>query len=375
MPTEIRKLLPKRVDFYIGAEIFRSFWGGLAFLLGLIIMFQVLRLSDFFVTHGVFDLTAPKVLSLIALGFLPYILPIAILTAVIGTFARLSSESELIAMKSCGISIGRASAGVAALGIFTLFFSLLLSTYLLPLAETELRATYNKIDNSRVIKAIEEGRFTPGFFDLLIFVDKKDPQSGKLKKVFIFDEREENHPVAVLAQEATLKSVRNPSENGSSGVLKLYKGHIHQVPEAGQQHRRISFGEYRLFLNLEGGSEELRQRPRMLNSFDLAKEVRLADRSSKHYRNLSTELWSRLSGALAAPILTLLGIGLGTTRRRGSRANAILLSLLVFITYWGVQSFGIHLIQEAIIPAWIALNIPNLLSGLAAAFFMRRAAW
>jgi len=371
----LRYWWPNHTDHYLLKEVVAGLIGGLAFLISLVMMFQVLRLSEYLISHQAFDLTGLEILFLIVTGFLPYLLPVALLVSVLSTFARLSGESELVAMKASGMSIFRISLPLFGVGILSSIISLILSTYLLPLAETQLRTMYNKLGNTRVVSAIEEGRFTPGFFDLLIFVDHKDSTNGRMKRVFIFDERDEKHPVAVLAQEAALNPVQTESESGSAGILRMFNGSIHRPSTQGGPHQRIEFGEYRLFLNLEGGKEQLNERPRMLSSFELAERIKTLEPGSRDYKKHTVELASRLAGALSGPLLVLLGIGLGASRGRGSRANAILLSLLVFLLYWGIQSLGIQLCWDQSWNPHIALNLPNLLAGVLAAFSLHRANW
>src|SRR4051794_5920723 len=104
-----RRFRPTRFDAYIFGEVVGPFFGALVFSVFLLIMFQVLRLAEFFIVHGA---SGPLLLSLsvfMGVSFLPSALPLSFLISVLIGFGRLSSDSELIALKANGISMLRLS--------------------------------------------------------------------------------------------------------------------------------------------------------------------------------------------------------------------------------------------------------------------------
>src|SRR4051794_35482679 len=96
-----------RIDRYLLAEVIGPFFGGIVFFVFLSLMFQALRLTEFFIVHGVPGGTLSKMALLMSLSFLPTALPIAFLIAVLVAFGRLSADSELVALKANGLSVHR----------------------------------------------------------------------------------------------------------------------------------------------------------------------------------------------------------------------------------------------------------------------------
>jgi lipopolysaccharide export system permease protein len=92
----------KKIDGYLLAEVAGPFLGGLFFFVFLFLMFQILRLADFFIVHGAPLSTLAKLTGLLTLSFIPTALPIAFLISILMAFGRLSADSELVAMKACG---------------------------------------------------------------------------------------------------------------------------------------------------------------------------------------------------------------------------------------------------------------------------------
>src|SRR4051794_26457396 len=126
-----------RIDLYVLSEVIGPFLGGVVFFSFIFLMFQALRLADFFINHGVGGLLLAKMTLLLALSFLPVALPIAFLIGVLVAFGRLSSDSELVAMKAHGISVSRLSYPIIALSLVVVGLSLGLNLSWCPAGEHE----------------------------------------------------------------------------------------------------------------------------------------------------------------------------------------------------------------------------------------------
>src|SRR3954447_22344804 len=94
------RLRPTRLDRYVLGEVAAPFLGGMVFFIFLFLMFQLLKFAEFFIVHGVPGGVLGKMTLLLTLQFMPATLPIAFLIAVLVGFGRLSSDSELVAMKA-----------------------------------------------------------------------------------------------------------------------------------------------------------------------------------------------------------------------------------------------------------------------------------
>jgi lipopolysaccharide export system permease protein len=193
MPTKREEILhliwqrlvywrPKRLDFYITTEVLGTFFGSSIFIIFILLMFQALRLMDFFIIHGASGIILIKMAMFMAISFLPIVLPLAFLISVLVGFSRFSSDSELIAMKACGISMGRIATGLMIPALITSALTLKLTLTWVPWGEASFKRAEAKLGNSRAVSAIREGTFTTGFFDLLVFADKVDTASNRLQR-------------------------------------------------------------------------------------------------------------------------------------------------------------------------------------------------
>jgi lipopolysaccharide export system permease protein len=381
MPTKTSTYLrrsffkPTRLDLYILGEVLGPFAGGILFFLFIFLMFQLLRLAEMFIVHGVPTWTLVKMVSLLSISFLPTAIPVAFLIAVLVAFGRLSADSELVAMKSCGIGIGRLSLPVLALAVLLVGLSLGLNMNWVPWSGRAFKSTLVRLSNTKVVSSIREGAFTTGFFDLLIFADKVDTKTNRLKRVFIFDEREPKQPLAVVAQAGEIVPVKTSSELGAAALLKLYNGSIHRNDLQGNTYQKVNFGEYKLFLKISEGADTATFKPEMIPYRELTERIDRSDVKSYEGREMRGEFWRRYALAISPLIFVFFGIGFGTVRTRAVRAGAALVAFVTILTYWVVQTSATIAVQKALIPPALALQLPNLLLLFAAFFAFRRASW
>jgi lipopolysaccharide export system permease protein len=367
--------ISRRLDSYILTEVVGPFLGGILFFIFIFLMFQVLRLADSLIIHGVSLWIFGKMMLLLTLSFLPMVLPVAFLIAVLMAFGRLSADSELVAMKASGVSLFRLSVPISFVAMIVVALSLALNMEWVPWCERAFKTTLIKVGNTKVVSAIKEGTFTTGFFDLLIFADKVDSKTNRLKKVFIYDEREHNNPMTIIAESGEVVTVRSKSELASSAVLKLYNGSIHRNDGAEGNYQKINFGEYRLFLKVDEGADSTVTKPQMIPYSDLTKKIAATTTETYEGREFRGEYWRRVAIAISPLLFVFLGIGFGTVRTRAVRAGAALVAFVTLLVYWTVQTVGTIAVQRGALPPFIAMQLANIAVIIAGTISFRKAMW
>lgn len=367
--------MPGIIDSYLVTEVLGPFFGGLVFFTFIFLMFQALRLADFFIIHGVSLLVLAELVFYLSMSTLPMVLPLAFLIAVLLAFGRLSSESELVAMKSSGISLWRASIPVFAIGLVVMVVSLALNLEWVPWAGRGFRSLIIKISNTKAVSSIKEGTFTSGFFDLLIYADKTNSRTGRMEHIFIFDEREPKNPLIVVSKEGRVLPVRNKNALGASAILSLSDGNIHRNDIETETYQRIDFREYNLYLNVDESEGESHSKPKNLSYHVVRDRMSDPKTSAADRLELKIELWRRYSFALSPVIFVLLGIGFGTVRTRSVKAGAAGVALVVLLIYWALLVFGTTLALKKVFMPEIALMMPNLVILLIGIAAFRRSSW
>lgn len=366
---------PRIVDRYVFMEVLLPFLGGVLFFAFIFLMFQMLRLSEFFIVNGVSLTQLGKIVGYMLVSFLPLGLPISFLVAILTAFGRFSSDSEMVAMKASGLSLLRISAPVQVLAVFVAILSLLLNMNWAPNAELSLRKLMIKIGNAKFSTSIQEGTFTSGFMNMLLFTERANNRAGKMENVFIFDERDPAHPLTVISKNGELIRIQRNEEDLGGLILQLTNGSIHQSATDSANYNLSHFDTYQIYVDIPDTTGNFSAKPKMYSFAELVGRRNAAALESVERYSLDTELWRRVTVALTPFMFVLLGIGLGTVRTRGARFGVILIAFVAMAAYWQVQVSSIWLGNSGYVLPALAMQIPNFLVGIFGIWAFRRAGW
>lgn len=364
-----------RTDRYVLTEVILNFIGATVFSLFILLMFQALRLAEFLIVHSVSPVLLGKLALFMGMSLMPLVLPLAFLMAILVSFSRLSVDSELIALKANGIGMVRIAVPVFILSLAVAALSLLLNTFWVPWGETAFKKTEIKIRNTKAVSAIKEGAFNSGFFDLLLFADKVDSRTNKMKKVFIFDEREAQKPLAYVSKEASIIPVKTGNEFGTAVLLELYSGSTHHQDLETKTYEKLDFEKYRLFLKIDEGADTTLQKPHMISQSHLLELIEKYPVSQFEGREFRGEYWRRIDTSLTPIIFVFLGIGFGTVRYRAAKTGAVLTGFVILILYWTLQTAGTFAVQKGSLAPFWAMQMPNMILFVAGLWTFRRTTW
>lgn len=140
----------KLVLRYIFFETLPSFLLGVSVFIGILLMFQALRLTDFVLGHGVSFQTVLNILLYLSVSFLPVILPMSLLFSVLLTYSRLSQDSEMVAFKALGLSMASLALPAVVLGLVAMMMSAQTSFYLGPWGNRQFEVLINDLGRKKV---------------------------------------------------------------------------------------------------------------------------------------------------------------------------------------------------------------------------------
>ena len=365
----------RKIDRYLFREALSPFLAGVFFFAFVFLLFQMLRLAEeLIVNNAPFSLVL-KLLWTLMVNFLPLGLPIAFLVGVLFAFSRLSGDSELVAMKAGGMSLWTISRPVFFLSGLVAVLSLLLNLNWAPWSEVAMRNTLIKIGNRRFASAINEGTFTTGFFNLLLFTEKVNHRAGRMEKVFIYDERDEKHPMTIISKTGELIRVQSGEDDLGGLVMQLQDGSIHQSDTLASSYNKANFGTYQIFFDIPDTTGKFGYKPKMFGADELASKMANPDLPIGQKLELETEWWRRISIAMTPIFFVLLGIGFGTVRTRGARFGVLIIAFVSMAIYWQVQVSAIWLGEHGVLPPWLAMQVPNILVASIGGWMFRKASW
>ncbi len=319
-------------------------------------------------------------LMVYVLGMLAaYAIPVAFLFGILVAVGRLSSDSEITAMRALGVSLGQLVVPVVAVSVVVSLCTGVLLSVAEPKARRDLRGLLGEIASRGGI--IEPGAFneldTTG--SRLLFVDGRD-EGNELRGVLISDRTDPAKPFTVVANRGRFDF----EKQDASAHIRLFDGDIHFEGEelSDDRYQRISFREFEYAFDLSGlvGASFHRIRPREMTN-DQIRDVLARwdvlgeapdDVRVKYRDRYEIQLHRRLALPVAPLLFALVGIPLGLQRSRGARSWGVLLCVALVFVYYTLLSAGEYLAEEAVMPAAVSLWLPNLVFGAVAAFLLYR---
>lgn len=357
---------------YILIEVLPNFLMGVLVFLGILLMFQALRLTEFVLLHGVSIETIIKIMGYLSISFLPVILPMSLLFSILLTYGRMSADAEIVAFKALGLNMFHLSLPAIVVGVLALIASAQTSFKLGPWGNRQFEVLINELSRLKAGATIKEGVFSEGFFDLVVYANHVDSKAGVLSKIFIFDERNSKSPLTIIAKEGKL--VRETDvQKGDRAHLELKEGSIHRTQN--NNYTKIDFKTYsiNLFDPIEF-SEKNKSIPSM-NLSEIEAALLQPELETKQIIKLKIEWHRRWALSIACLFFAFIGVGLGTTtNRRTARSNGIVLSLAVIIGYWLLYITAEGMARSQILPPGVAIWTINALFALFAFLSMRRTA-
>ena len=346
-----------------------SFLLGVIVFVSILLMFQALRLTEFVLIHGVQLQTIGKMMVYLSISFLPVIFPMSLIFTILLTYGRLNSDSEIIAMRSAGVSMPSILTPAILFAIAVSTLSAQTSFQLAPWGNRQFEVLINRLANMKAAVAIREGTFSEGFFDLVVYANKVDSKKGQLKEVFIFDERDKKVPVTIIAK--TGKFVQKETRLAQTAKIQLSDGHLHRVADG--RHTKIKFSEYNINL-IDPINQNVRKKSMPSLTFDELNQLR-RDKTieEKQRRKIDTEYHKRWALSFACVLFALLGVGLGVKKnRRSSKSNGVILSLTVIVSYWVLYVSSDSLARAGQVPPGLAMWLANFLFSIASFFALKR---
>jgi len=361
-------LRPRLIDRYILAEAARPLAVSLGLVLTALLLERLLRLFNMLArSGGPFELVLEMVGNLVP-HYLGLALPAAFFVSTLLVVGRLSEESELDAMLSSGLSIGRIAVPLLAAGLVFALFSVALYGFIQPYSRYAYRALLHVAVNAGWDAKVEPAAFASAVRDFTLTADDVDFTGRNLQGVFaqrIVDGREE-----VFTAETGALGL---SPDRSRLILVLENGtRWWQVP--GAHSNVVRFERLSLTTPFSPEAAPFRARgdsERELTLAELWQEMN-ASWSPVAPAKLRAEFHGRLVRALSLPLLPLLAIPLGMAAKRSRRGPGLVMAAVVLIFYHHGIQLGQSMAATARISPVLAAWIPfALFATLCLALFLK----
>ena len=345
-----------------------TFFVGVISFVSILLLFQVLKLTDTLLQHDVSFRTLVHLLSYMSISFLPAILPMSLIFAIVLSYNRLSGDSEIIALKSLGLSMWPIIAPGLALGLVVALVSGYTSFKIGPWGNRQFEVLITDIANSKITATIKEGTFSGDFFNLVVYANKMNKETNEMEHVFIYDERDEKSPTTIISEKG--KIVSEKSFNAYKAFVLLTNGDIHKTSDEG--HTKIHFDTYQLNI-IEPSNTKTRDKSMASMTYGDLQELSQTEKDPKKLRRYIYEWHQRFALSFACLLFVLVGIGLGCrTNNRSGKSGGGVISVGVIVAYWILFIIGNSLLKTPAIPVMVAAWLPAMILLPAGVLLLRR---
>ncbi len=333
------------------------------------VMFDLIRKI---VEFGLPLFLALKVLFFSLPSFLVLSFPMAVLLSTLLAYGKLSSNSELLALKSLGIKTSRIIAPAIALSIFMTGLTFYFNDNLVPksnkLAETTLRAGIGSSFSG------ERGKYNIMFsrYGSRIGASNKKPTKVNtfLTHIFYASRYENNIMEGVTVLDFSREDIQQilKAKTGrfdkKSSSWVFFDGSIVSIDPGGQT-TNIQFKEY-TYPFVEGPME-LAKVPKDATEMTLkqaiqAEKIYKKTGNLKEIRRIKVRIQEKFTLPFACLVFGLIGSSLGSKSNiRSSKSQGFGLSVILILIYYVMSfifsSFGVKGILPPIIAAWLPVLI------------------
>lgn len=293
----------------------------------------------------------------VALSLLPTVLvftiPMGVLCGTIIGLGRMSSDSELVAMRAAGVSTWRTLWPALAIGLIATGATCYLNLKEAPRAQRQLRSVIVRSALYKLDSPVEPRTFTTDFPRFVIYVRDGDKVHGQWGRVFIQSQQPDHSIKLVTARAGRIDSAADRSEL----VLQDAMQTTVPAPEARDQSYVVERLDS-LRIVFETGRSSLLARlqkpdgnPDEMGLSELRERV--SNTTGTENRDARIFFHKRLALSLTPVIFAFFGAALGLRMRRGSRGFGILLSLLILLLHYLASLAGDQAARAGTVPPFV----------------------
>lgn len=338
----------KRLDLYIFKECLPTFFLSLAVFSFVMLVQKLSDMFDLVVAKGVPLWEVLRLLGLVYPSLLSVVMPVSLLLAVLLAMGRLSSDSEMVVMRACGVSLLENLRPVIALSAIVTALCLVITLLVGPAGRREFKVQALNTVTSRLNISAEEKSFTELAPGVWLYADSIGEDGLTMEGMFLHTQAGKMAGTVVSAK----RGVITVAPGGFD--LTLTDAEFHQPREDGT-YTKTTARAGRVFLPISSQvneADELTVRE--------ATTGRLIEQAyGEKYFRAEIELYRRFTVPISCIMLGLLGGALGCHHFRSGNSRGMMLCLLVLFVNYALFTLGDALAKRKAMPVPIAMWLPD----------------
>ena len=362
--------MPRLLNTYLINQVLAPFYASLIILTSILFLSRLIPILDIILGYNIGLVDFFRLYAYFTPQLMLFALPMSGMMGVILGTTALNNENELMVLKTSGISLYRMLPPIILVALSAAVLTGLFSIYLLPAGKKAKVEIAFQLVKEKIERSIPEKRFSESLGDIVLYADSIDQKTRAWKGVYISDMKDPRHPITIISESGII------SADSTRGTLSisLQNGVLNRTSADAVQ--TINFKGYDMNLPLETPTSNPLAKvdeTTMLQS-ELLEEADRKGRNSREAATYLIEFHKRLALPVSCFILTLLGFPLGFLSGPRHKTIGIPLGLAIFVLYY-VLFTGSKIISESmLLPAGIAIWLPNLLFLILTMLFIKSVA-
>ncbi len=363
----------RRIDKLLFQAIIPPFLISLAVLTFVVFINELSDVSELLITRN----ASLGVILIVSGAMLPRILifslPLSFLIAILIGISGLSGESQITALRACGVPVRALFRPILTLGVLSGLVTAFLSTVVLPRTNDILRNAKERISLTKATSYIQPRVFNEDFPDIVFYLDDLAVGRQRGSGVFLSDSSNPAAPRTIMARSGTwIVDTENRRFQ-----LHLEQGASYSTdPEDPSKDNVSVFKKTDIPIDLEeemAGAEDPDQRSRKVTE-------QFTTYLWKNYQNLGlswrVEALVELNRRFALPFsifpFALLGLTLAVRASKGGRTSGFALSLVGVLLFYVLFINGIRLASIGRVSPWLGVWGANIILAGVGLFLLAR---
>lgn len=349
----------------------------LTFVLSVGFLFQVIQ----FIIRGVPANLVAQYLAAALPEVLGFTVPLALMVASLLVFGRMSSDSEVAAMKACGVSFLTIMRGPIVIGLLCTGLGFYLQNYAMPSGHFVRRTLSTRLALEAGTDLLEPGRFISEIDDVAIFCDaKSDDEDAQGPFTVLHDliaiDRSQGFLREIRAERADVRiegsdlifTLHQPrispmaADNPGIGVAETLPYRFENVVTRSREYHKkpkdFTYGELRAAVREARASLD---KARAAEAAGTPLEGLSAEAAAKWHSRLLFLLNYRIVWAFSAICFVLVGIPLGCQAMRKDSSRGMALGVGVGIAFFLVLLLSESLADKPGALPWLLVWVPVLI--------------
>lgn len=365
----------RRLDRYLIQEIAGPLGLGFLVYTFMLLLRALFRFAELIIRRGLPVSTVGELLLFSLPNIVVLTIPMALLFGILIAIGRLSSDSELVAMRSTGISLLSLYRPILVVSGLLAAINAALMVWVLPWGNQQLQLKQLDIATQGISAEVEPRIFYDEFDEWVLYVDDIPEGDDRWHGVFLAQAIPSTQDNQVILADYGRVAI---DDQGEKVVLQLEGARIHQMDLAQPERYEVSYNkriDYVLedqFMTEQRAKISESKSVRELDLEGLQGWARNPALPESTRRAARVEIHKKFAIPFACIVFGIFALPLGFNNRRGGKGAGFALSILVIIVYWVMLDTGENYGKSGRLPVWLAIWAPNLVLAALGLFLLAR---